>query len=68
MAAGQPGKKALKLTVTTPDPAALADWRKQTEAMYPKMKEKLVPPDLFDEVQRLRNEYRAQHPGAKGGA
>jgi TRAP-type C4-dicarboxylate transport system substrate-binding protein len=62
MAAGQPGKKALKLTVTHPDAAALAEWRKQTEATYSKMKDKMVPPDLFAEVQKLRDEYRSQHP------
>ena len=67
MMAGQPGKKALKLSVTHPDAAALAEWRKETEAMYPKMKGDIVPPDLFDEVQKLRNEYRSQHP-IKGGA
>jgi TRAP-type C4-dicarboxylate transport system substrate-binding protein len=61
MEAGQPGKKTLKLTVTHPDAAALAEWRKQTEATYPKMKEKMVPPDLFAEVQKLRDEYRSQH-------
>jgi len=63
MIAGQPGKRASKLTVTTLDPAALADWRKQTEAVYPKMKGKIVPADLFDEVQRLRDEYRAHARG-----
>jgi len=26
------------------------------------MKGKMVPADLFDEVQRLRDEYRTQHP------
>ena len=62
MTAGQPGKKALKLTVTHPDATALAEWRKQTEAMYPKMKDKMVPPDLFAEVQKLRDDYRSQHP------
>jgi len=67
MMAGQPGKKALKLSVTHPDAAALAEWRKETEAMYPKMKGDIVPPDLFDEVQKLRNEYRSQHP-VRGGA
>jgi TRAP-type C4-dicarboxylate transport system substrate-binding protein len=67
MMAGQPGKKSLKLTVTHPDAAALAEWRKETEAMYPKMKGDIVPPDLFEEVQKLRNEYRSQHP-VKGGA
>jgi TRAP-type C4-dicarboxylate transport system substrate-binding protein len=62
MAAGQTGHRAIKLTITTLDAAAMADWRKQTEAVYPKMKGKMVPADLFDEVQRLRDEYRAQHP------
>jgi TRAP-type C4-dicarboxylate transport system substrate-binding protein len=63
MAAGQPGKKSLKLTVTHPDAAAMAEWRRQTEGMYPKMKDKMVPPDLFAEVQKLRDEYRVAHPG-----
>jgi TRAP-type C4-dicarboxylate transport system substrate-binding protein len=62
MTAGQPGKKALKLTVTHPDAAALAEWRKQTEATYPKLKDKMVPPDLFAEVQTLRDEFRSRHP------
>jgi len=62
MMAGQPGKKSNKLQVTHLEAAALADWRQQTEANYPRMKGKMVPPDLFDEVQRLRDEYRSQHP------
>jgi TRAP-type transport system periplasmic protein len=61
MTKGQPGKKVNRLEITTLDPAALAEWRKQTEAIYPKMKGKMVPADLFDEVQRLRDEYRGQH-------
>ena len=40
--------------------AALAEWRKATEAAYPTMRGKLVPADLFDEVRRLRDEYRAK--------
>jgi TRAP-type transport system periplasmic protein len=60
MEAGEPGHRSNKLKVTTLDAAALADWRKQTEAIYPKMKGKMVPPDLFDEVQRIRDEYRAK--------
>jgi TRAP-type C4-dicarboxylate transport system substrate-binding protein len=67
MTAGQPGKKSLKLTVTHPDAAALAEWRKHTEAMYPRMKGKMVPPDLFAEVQKLRDEYRLTGNG-QGGA
>jgi hypothetical protein len=62
MTKGQPGKKVNRLEITTLDPAALAEWRKQTEAVYPKMKGKMVPADLFEEVQRLRDEYRIQHP------
>ena len=62
MTKGQPGKKVNRLEITTLDPSALAEWRKQTEAVYPKMKGKMVPADLFDEVQRLRDEYRVQHP------
>jgi hypothetical protein len=61
MTKGQPGKKVNRLEITALDPAALAEWRKQTEAIYPKMKGKMVPADLFDEVQRLRDEYRVQH-------
>jgi hypothetical protein len=62
MTGGQPGHKTVKLTVVEPDAAALAEWRRQTEAIYPKMKEKMVPADLFEEVRRLRDEYRSQHP------
>ena len=31
------------------------------------MKGKIVPADLFDEVQRLRDEYRTQHPATGAG-
>jgi TRAP-type C4-dicarboxylate transport system substrate-binding protein len=65
MTAGLPGKKMDKLTIVHADDAVLADWRRQTEAVYPKMRGNLIPEDLFDEVRRLRDEYRAK---AKGGA
>jgi TRAP-type C4-dicarboxylate transport system substrate-binding protein len=61
---GKPGQRANRLTVTHLNNAALAEWRKQTEAIYPKMKGKMVPTDLFEDVQRLRDEYRAQHRDA----
>jgi hypothetical protein len=64
MTAGVPGRRMDKLTVIHADDAALADWRKQTEAVYPKMRGKLIPEDLFDEVRRLRDEYRAKPKGA----
>ncbi|HUA59828.1 MAG TPA: TRAP transporter substrate-binding protein DctP [Verrucomicrobiae bacterium] len=71
MTNGKPGQRSTRLTVTHLDAAALAEWRQQTEAIYPRMKGKMVPADLFDEVQRLRDEYRAQHrsggPATAGG-
>ena len=65
MTAGLPGKRMDKLKVVHADDAALADWRKQTEAVYPKMSGKLIPEDLFDEVRRLRDEYRAREQGRR---
>jgi TRAP-type transport system periplasmic protein len=65
MTDGLPGKKFAKLTVVHADDAALADWRKQTEAVYPKMRGTIIPADLFDRVRALRDEYRSQ---PKGGA
>ena len=37
--------------------AEMALWRKEAAAAYPRMKEKLVPPDLFNEVEKLSKEY-----------
>ncbi len=51
------------LTVVTPDAASLARWRSEAEAAYPKIRGRLVPADLFDEVVRLRNEFHAQRRG-----
>jgi len=36
-----------------------AEWRKATEAFYPQIRGSIVPPDIFDEVVRLLQEYRA---------
>jgi TRAP-type C4-dicarboxylate transport system substrate-binding protein len=65
MTEGQVGKRQTKLTVVHADDAALADWRKETEAVYPKIRGKIVPADLFDQAQRLRDEFRA-HANAGG--
>jgi TRAP-type C4-dicarboxylate transport system substrate-binding protein len=46
----------LKVITLTESEKAL--WRKDAEAAYPKMRGKLVPADLFDEVVRLSKEYR----------
>jgi TRAP-type C4-dicarboxylate transport system substrate-binding protein len=62
MIAGQPGKRSNNLTVMHADAATVADWRKQTEAVYPKLKGKMIPADLFDRVQKLLDEYLAGNP------
>jgi TRAP-type C4-dicarboxylate transport system substrate-binding protein len=49
-----------KLTVVHADAAVVADWRKQAESVYPKLRGDMVAADLFDEVVRLRDEYRAR--------
>ncbi len=51
------------LNVVHADPAAVEQWRKLAESIYPKIKGTMVPPDLFDEVVRLRDEYRKSHAG-----
>ena len=47
------------LTVISPDAATLAEWKRQAEDAYPKLRGRLVPAELFDEVKRLRDEFRA---------
>jgi TRAP-type C4-dicarboxylate transport system substrate-binding protein len=51
-----------KLNVIRVDAAVTAEWRKEVENVYSKIRGKIVPADLFDEVKRLRDEYRGQHP------
>jgi hypothetical protein len=63
MTGGLPGKKMDKLTIVHADEATVADWRKQTEAVYPKMRGKIIPEDLFDQARRLHEEYRAKKGG-----
>jgi len=65
MTGGLPGKKIDKLTLVHADDATVADWRKRTEAVYPKMRGKIIPEDLFDEARRLHEEYRAKAKGGK---
>ena len=36
----------------------LALWQAEAERAYPKLKGRYVPADLFDEVKRLRDEFR----------
>ena len=50
------------LQVTPVSPALEAEWRTAAEEAYPKIRGKIVPADIFDEVLRLLNEYRASKP------
>jgi TRAP-type C4-dicarboxylate transport system substrate-binding protein len=47
------------LTVHTPAPEAEADWRRTAENVYPRIRGKTVPADMYDEVVRLLEDYRA---------
>ncbi len=52
------------LNVVHADPKAVAEWRQLAEGIWPKLRGQAVPADLFDQVKRLRDEYRKAHPGA----
>ncbi len=47
------------LEIVSVDGAALAEWRQTAEKAYPQVREKLVPPEVFDRVKKLRDEFRA---------
>jgi len=53
------------LEVVKLDEATRASWRKEVEAVYPKLRDRLVPADLFDQARRLRDEYRASRAASK---
>jgi len=48
-----------RLQVIQVDAAALAEWHREAEGVYPKVRGGMVPAELFDEVRKLRDEYRA---------
>ena len=52
------------LNVVHADPKAYAEWHKIAEGIWPKLRGTMVPPDLFDQVKQLRDEYRKTHPVA----
>jgi len=47
------------LTVHPVSAEVEAEWRRLAESVYPKIRGRIVPADLFDEVQRILKEYRA---------
>ncbi len=52
-----------RLQVIHVDAAGLADWRREAESVYPRLRGSGASADLFDEVRRLRDEYRARGAG-----
>lgn len=59
-------KNGLKVSHVPPD--VRAEWAKLVEDVYPQIRGKIVPADMFDAVRNYRDEYRATHRGNKGGA
>ncbi len=50
-------KRGLKVHEATP--ALEAEWQKAAEKVYPDIRGSIVPADMFDEVRKLRDAYRA---------
>jgi TRAP-type C4-dicarboxylate transport system substrate-binding protein len=55
--------KGLKVNVATPQ--VEQEWYKLTSVVYPKIRGKMVPDAIFDEVQQLVREFRASHGAGK---
>jgi TRAP-type C4-dicarboxylate transport system substrate-binding protein len=52
-------KEKWGLTVHAITPEVEAEWRETAEAAYPSIRGQIVPADIFDEVRRLLDAYRA---------
>jgi TRAP-type C4-dicarboxylate transport system substrate-binding protein len=48
------------LTVDELTPEQEARWRAEVEEIYPDIRGRIVPAEIFDEVQRLLKDYRAR--------
>ena len=55
--------KSRGLKVWPVDEKTKEEWRKAAESAYARIRGKLVPADIFDEVKRLLNEYQSQQSG-----
>ena len=54
------------LTVHKLTPETEAAWRKASEWYWPHIRGKLIPEDIFSQVEKLLAEYRAKQPAAGG--
>jgi TRAP-type C4-dicarboxylate transport system substrate-binding protein len=50
-------KRGLKVHELSPQ--MMEQWRTEVEKVYPEVRDRIVPTEIFDEVQRLVKEYRA---------
>jgi TRAP-type C4-dicarboxylate transport system substrate-binding protein len=55
--------KGLKVQPTTPE--IVAEWQRAVEKIYPQIKGTIVPADIFEEVERILQEYRTSGGTAK---
>jgi TRAP-type C4-dicarboxylate transport system substrate-binding protein len=58
-------KNGLKVSHVPPE--ALAEWRKTVEDVYPRIRGKIIPTDMFDAARKYRDEFRAAHRGQPTG-
>ena len=58
-------KNGLKVSHVPPD--AQAEWRKMVEDVYPRIRGKIIPADMFDAARKYRDEYRAANRGRAVG-
>lgn len=56
-------KRGLKIVPVPPD--ALKEWQTLTEEVYPRIRREMIPPEYFDEVLKLRDEFRASQAAIK---
>ncbi len=48
------------LSVHTMTPEIEEEWRRLAESVYPRIRDRIVPADIFDEVRRILQEYRSE--------
>ncbi len=54
-----PAMQKRGLKVHTLDPETIEQWRREAEKTYPDIRGRLVPADIFDDVQQQLRDYRA---------
>ena len=51
--------KARGLSIVNVSDEAVRQWLEVVESAYPRVRENLVPPEIFDRVRTLRDEHRS---------